>query len=132
MLLRKLAAVGNLLVVLGAHLRGVLAGVISGLEHLVDLGGIEHLCLTHIPALGNFGALGQEVVTLKVGEMLNERAQGTTHAERHALLKGAHLGGVLVPLVAGKQLVGTLARKDDGNFLSGHLCQIVQRHAGQV
>ena len=70
--LGKLAAVGNLLVVLGAHLGGVLAGVISGLEHLVDLGGIEHLCLTHIPALGNLGAFRQEVVALKVGEMLNE------------------------------------------------------------
>ena len=130
--LGKLAAVGNLLVVLGAHLGGVLAGVISGLEHLVDLGGIEHLCLTHIPTLGNLGAFRQEVVALKVGEMLNERAQGATYAERHALLKGAHLGGVLVPLIAGKQLVGTLARKDDGDLLGSHLRQIVQRHAGQV
>ncbi len=49
-------------------------------------------------------------MSLKVGELLTA-SQGVTYAERHAFLKGTHLGGVLVPLIAGKQLVGTLAER---------------------
>ena len=132
LLLGKLAELRHLRIHRRAQLEGVGALIVVGLQDVVCLFGRVHVGLAHVPALRHLGALGQEVMTLEIRQMLHERTQRTAHAQRHGALEFGHLGRILIPLVAGEQLVGALAGKHDGHLLGGQLRQEVQRHTGQV
>ena len=105
------------------ELEGAIAGVVLGLEHAVDLALRPYQSLSQERLLGDLGTLDQEVMPLEVRHMQRQVTERATDGQRHHLFVLAHRDRVLVVGVAAKELVGTFARKHDGDVLAGHLGQ---------
>ena len=115
-----------------SELKGAVAGVVRGLEYAVDLALRPYQSLSQERLLGDLGTLDQEVMSLEVRHMQRQVAERAANGQRHHLFVLAHRNRVLVVGVAAKELVGTFARKHDGDILARHLGQEPQRHRRQV